>query len=111
MTAPIAIRRLNAADQDFAQHLDHLLSWESVSDDAVNQRVLDIIKAVRERGDAALVEFTKQFDSVEQEQIAVKLHTAAEDACELEYERTHTGFCRVITVTEDDLQRLQASRP
>ena len=62
MTAPIAIRRLNAADQDFAQHLDHLLSWESVSDDAVNQRVLDIIKAVRERGDAALVEFTKQFD-------------------------------------------------
>ena len=53
MTAPIAIRRLNAADADFAQHLDHLLSWESVSDDAVNQRVLEIIKAVRERGDAA----------------------------------------------------------
>ena len=65
MTAPIAIRRLNAADQDFAQHLDHLLSWESVSDDAVNQRVLDIIKAVRERGDAALVEFTKQFDGLD----------------------------------------------
>jgi len=54
---------------------------------------------------------TEQFDPVEQEQIALKLHTAAEDACELEYERTHTGFCRVITVTEDDLQRLQASRP
>ena len=53
MTAPIAIRRLNAADADFAQHLDHLLSWESVSDDAVNQRVLEIIRAVRERGDAA----------------------------------------------------------
>ncbi|MGY8828629.1 MAG: histidinol dehydrogenase, partial [Pseudomonadales bacterium] len=65
MTAPIAIRRLNAADQDFAQHLDHLLSWESVSDDAVNQRVLDIITAVRERGDAALVEFTKQFDGLD----------------------------------------------
>jgi histidinol dehydrogenase len=42
MTAAIAIRRLNAADQSFAQHLDHLLSWESVSDDAVNHRVLDI---------------------------------------------------------------------
>ena len=54
---------------------------------------------------------TEQFDPVEQEQIALKLHTAAEDACELEYERTHTGFCRIITVTEDDLQRLQASRP
>ena len=56
MTAPTAIRRLNAADPDFAHHLDHLLSWESVSDDSVNQRVLDIIKAVRERGDAALVD-------------------------------------------------------
>nr|WP_298173797.1 histidinol dehydrogenase [uncultured Pseudomonas sp.] len=65
MTAAIAIRRLNAADQDFAHHLDHLLSWESVSDDAVNQRVLDIIKAVRERGDAALVEFTQRFDGLE----------------------------------------------
>lgn len=65
MTAAIAIRRLNAADQDFAQHLDHLLSWESVSDDAVNQRVLEIIKAVRERGDAALVEFTQKFDGLQ----------------------------------------------
>jgi histidinol dehydrogenase len=65
MTAPTAIRRLNAADPDFAQHLDHLLSWESVSDDSVNQRVLDIIKAVRERGDAALVEFTQRFDGLE----------------------------------------------
>ncbi|MCM2331832.1 histidinol dehydrogenase [Geopseudomonas sagittaria] len=65
MTAPIAIRRLDAADPQFARHLDHLLSWESVSDDAVNQRVLEIIKGVRERGDAALVEFTRRFDGVE----------------------------------------------
>ncbi|WP_374379178.1 histidinol dehydrogenase [Pseudomonas fluvialis] len=65
MTAPTAIRRLNAADQDFAQHLDHLLSWESVSDDAVNQRVLEIIQAVRVRGDAALVDFTRQFDGLD----------------------------------------------
>ncbi|WP_313103279.1 histidinol dehydrogenase [Stutzerimonas nitrititolerans] len=65
MTAPIAVRRLNAADADFARHLDHLLSWESVSDDGVNQRVLEIIQAVRERGDAALVELTRRFDGLE----------------------------------------------
>jgi histidinol dehydrogenase len=64
MTAPIAVRRLNAADQDFARHLDYLLSWESVSDDGVNQRVLEIIQAVRERGDAALVEYTQRFDGL-----------------------------------------------
>lgn len=65
MTAPIDIRRLNAADPEFSRHLDHLLSWESVSDDGVNQRVLEIIKAVRERGDTALVEFTQRFDGLE----------------------------------------------
>ncbi|MGE4406568.1 histidinol dehydrogenase [Pseudomonas sp.] len=65
MTAPTAIRRLNAADANFARHLDHLLSWESVSDDGVNQRVLEIIQAVRERGDAALVELTQRFDGLE----------------------------------------------
>jgi histidinol dehydrogenase len=65
MTVPTAIRRLNAADADFARHLDHLLSWESVSDDGVNERVLEIIKAVRERGDAALVELTQRFDGLQ----------------------------------------------
>ncbi|WP_313505688.1 histidinol dehydrogenase [Stutzerimonas kunmingensis] len=65
MTAPSTIRRLNAADADFARHLDHLLSWESVSDDGVNERVLEIIKAVRERGDAALVELTQRFDGLQ----------------------------------------------
>ncbi|HCF2756776.1 TPA: histidinol dehydrogenase [Pseudomonas aeruginosa] len=65
MTAPFAIRRLNAADPDFGRHLDHLLSWESVSDDLVNQRVLDIIAAVRSRGDAAVVEFTQRFDGLQ----------------------------------------------
>ncbi|HBO3044494.1 TPA: histidinol dehydrogenase [Pseudomonas aeruginosa] len=65
MTAPFVIRRLNAADPDFGRHLDHLLSWESVSDDSVNQRVLDIIAAVRSRGDAAVVEFTQRFDGLQ----------------------------------------------
>ncbi|KRU89970.1 histidinol dehydrogenase [Pseudomonas aeruginosa] len=65
MTAPFAIRRLNAADPDFGRHLDRLLSWESVSDDSVNQRVLDIIAAVRSRGDAAVVEFTQRFDGLQ----------------------------------------------
>ena len=65
MTADLSLRRLNAADPDFARHLDHLLSWESVSDDAVNQRVLEIIANVRSRGDAALVEYSRRFDGVE----------------------------------------------
>ena len=65
MTVPIALRRLNAADPDFARHLDHLLSWESVSDDSVNQRVLEIIQGIRTQGDAALLEYTRRFDALE----------------------------------------------
>ena len=65
MTAPLVIRRLNAANPDFSTELEQLLSWESVSDDAVNQRVLEIIQAVRARGDDALVEYTRRFDGLE----------------------------------------------
>ena len=64
MTTPITIRRLNASSHNFEEQLDHLLSWESVSDDGVNQRVLEIIADVRARGDAALVEPTRRFDGL-----------------------------------------------
>ena len=62
MTAATMIRRLNAQDTDFNAALDQLLSWESVSDASINQRVLDIIDNVRSRGDAALIDYTRQFD-------------------------------------------------
>lgn len=35
-----------------------------------------------------------------------KLHADPESAANLEYERLHSGFCRVITVTPDDVSRL-----
>ncbi len=36
------------------------------------------------------------------------LHASPEEASQLEYVRTHTGFCRQITVTDDDLQRVSS---
>ena len=56
------IRKLNTADADFAQQLDALLAWESVSDDAVNKVVNDVIADIRTRGDAALIDYTNRFD-------------------------------------------------
>ena len=47
-----------------AKHLDTLLAWEGVSDKAVNDRVEEIIAAVRSSGDAALVEYTERFDGL-----------------------------------------------
>lgn len=70
MTAVTIIRRLNAQDAEFNTQLDQLLSWESVSDASVNQRVLDIIANVRQRGDAALVDYTRQFDDLDVAQMS-----------------------------------------
>ena len=56
------IRKLNTSDPDFGDQLDMLLAWESVSDDAVNDVVRDVIAQIRQRGDAALVDFTNRFD-------------------------------------------------
>lgn len=46
------------------------------------------------------------WDFARREEIARRLHDAPEEAAQLEYFRTHTGFCRRITVTDADLQRL-----
>ena len=56
------ITQLNSSDADFRDKLDAMLAWESVSNDAVNGVVLDVIKNIRERGDAAVVEYTNRFD-------------------------------------------------
>ncbi len=54
--------RLSTTDGDFEQRLEALLAWESVSDAEVQERVDAIIKAVREGGDAALLDCTRRFD-------------------------------------------------
>jgi histidinol dehydrogenase len=57
------IRKLDSADEGFSRQLEQLLAWESVSDSGVQGRVSEIIAAVRERGDRALVEYTARFDN------------------------------------------------
>jgi hypothetical protein len=45
-------------------------------------------------------------DPARKKQIAAALHKDAASASELEYVRTHTGFCRKITVTPSDVERV-----
>ena len=42
----------------------------------------------------------------EKSRLEEALHAHPESCSNLEYVRTHTGFCRQITVTPDDLARL-----
>jgi hypothetical protein len=45
--------------------------------------------------------------AADRERIACQLHAQPQQARQLEYVRLHTGFCRQITVTAEDLQRLK----
>lgn len=45
----------------------------------------------------------------EKRRIEQALHAQPESAAHLEYVRVHTGFCRTITVTAADVERLAAS--
>ena len=56
------IRRLSTADADFSAQLQALLAWESVSDAQVQGTVDAIIRDLRSRGDAALLDYTRRFD-------------------------------------------------
>ncbi|MAD45627.1 MAG: histidinol dehydrogenase [Oceanospirillaceae bacterium] len=66
----IEIRRFSSAQNDFAQQMDDLLSWESVSDADVQKTVADIIYDIRTRGDAALIEYTNKFDRMDVKSMA-----------------------------------------
>ncbi len=47
------------------------------------------------------------WDLSQRSELSRKLHENPEEASHLEYLRTHTGFCRRIVVTEDDIERLR----
>lgn len=56
------MNRLDTSDLDFYADLAALTAWSDERDDEVRDRVRDIIHAVRQRGDKALVELTNRFD-------------------------------------------------
>lgn len=61
----VTMNRLVASDTGFDQALDEKLSWESVSDAQMQATVAEIIRDVRQRGDAALFEYSSRFDQFE----------------------------------------------
>lgn len=71
------IRRLSTNDQDFDVALKALLAFETAQDDRIDQVVADILKDVKKRGDAAVLEYTNRFDK-----------TAAKSITELEIKQS-----------------------
>ena len=66
----LAVKRLDSSASDFHAQLDGLLAWEQVTDSQVEQTVRDIIAAVQNRGDEALLEYTQRFDRLQADTVA-----------------------------------------
>ncbi|MBW8899242.1 MAG: histidinol dehydrogenase, partial [Massilia sp.] len=60
----ITIRRLDSSAPDFARELSTLLAFEASTDDAIETAVAQILREVKARGDAAVLEYTNRFDRV-----------------------------------------------
>ena len=120
----VQIRKLDSSTADFKQTLDALLAFEAETDDAIENAVTGILRDVKARGDAAVLEYTNKFDRIpnggaksmsefdigqaELEQALASLPAAQRDALQVAAERVRvfherqkeasTGF----TFTEPD---------
>jgi len=66
----LKIRRYSTADTTFDASLHQLLAFEGAQDEKIDAVVADILKDVKTRGDAAVLEYTQRFDRVSASQMA-----------------------------------------
>jgi len=66
----LQLNRLDSADADFEAKLARLLAFENTQDESIEQSVAAILADVRQRGDAAVLEYTRRFDRVEAESVS-----------------------------------------
>ncbi|HHU93548.1 MAG TPA: histidinol dehydrogenase [Alcaligenaceae bacterium] len=73
-----AIRRLQSDTAQFSSDLSQLLAFEATQDASIEDACRDILHQIRQRGDAALIEYTRRFDGV-QVQHATELEIAHDE--------------------------------
>ena len=99
---------LNYADRQALQ--ERLLSRSQLTDETVTQRVKDIVRDVRARGDAALFEYTERFDGAKLDAASVQVTPeeirAAYDAAEKPWiDAMREAAARITTFHEKQKQR------
>ena len=70
--------RLSTAQSDFEQRFQERLHWSGETDAAIEQRVAEILADVRQRGDAAVLDYTARFDGVQADSLRTLELTQAE---------------------------------
>ncbi|MEY2594149.1 MAG: hypothetical protein RI972_1838 [Pseudomonadota bacterium] len=99
MAMNTAIHRLSTTDIDFESRFEALLHWSDEQDEAIEQRVASILADVRQRGDAAVLAYTAQFD-------ALKVTDMAE--LELQADDFERAFAAITPAQRDALQQATA---
>lgn len=59
------IKRYSTSQSDFKARLTDLLAFEGAQDEAIDNVVAGILRDVKTRGDAAVLEYTKRFDKLD----------------------------------------------
>ena len=70
--------RLSTASPQFEADFKARLHWSADTDAAIEQRVADILADVKQRGDAAVMEYTERFDGLKAASMSVLELTQAE---------------------------------
>ena len=66
----VRIRHLDTAAAGFAAEFERVLHWSAETDHAIEERVASILADVQQRGDAAVLEYTKRFDGLDAASVA-----------------------------------------
>ena len=91
------IRRLSTKDNTFDADLRALLAFETAQDDSIDTVVAGILKDVKSRGDAAVLEYTNKFDK-----------TNAANLSDLEISKTELQFA-LNSLSANQREALQAA--
>ena len=103
------IRRFSTLESDFERNLKALLAFESAQDDSIDVVVADILRDVKKRGDAAVLEYTNRFDNTNASSIAsleisqAELHAALKSLPEAQRSALQAAADRVRSYHEKQI--------
>jgi histidinol dehydrogenase len=89
------LRQLDTTAPDFEAEFERLRHWSAQEDASIEERVAAILADVRQRGDAAVLEYTARFDGVQAESVV---------ALELTREELQAAFGAITPAQRSALQ-------
>jgi histidinol dehydrogenase len=91
------ITSLNFSEADFYQQLDEVLAWEAGIDSDIAKVVADILSDVKQRGNAAVIDYTNKFD-----------RTSLADASEFELDKAQLQQA-LVSIDEKQREALETA--